>query len=336
MNLTLQHILRIPKAHLGSVLLLLVVLPDLALAAPYYNVGGLVSTWADFGDSEYRQVVSLAQTTLYDEALSLGKADDTGLINSGWAGNQANLVTGTLGAFALANNSYGLFPGYPPGYWNQAAASSAVRMGDDLYFDIMPGVYVDALVVTLYGRVGGYLSASGWYGAGGDFYASLLGPDAVGVQAPAGYTGAIGQCWPAACNTNLTNGQIGIDQLFQLTAVLVAAGSEVSEDLTVGMHVELGLGQARTVSAGQSAGSMGVVPPYSYADSRFDQTLSIYAMDVPAGVAWTSSSGVFLTQISQPVAEPSTLALMVAGVGLLGWSTGHRFKRPQQGRRRVW
>jgi len=173
------------KTYLGPLLFVpLLGMPPEALAAPYYHVSGMVSAWAQFGPTEYRNTGPLSQFTLSDEAISLGRADDTGLTNSGQAGYRADLATGSLGAFALANNSKEFVQGVGWGYWNYSAASAAVSMGDDLYFTIGPGVYDGPLVVTFHGRVDGYLSASGWYGAGGNFWADLSGPHASGVQSP--------------------------------------------------------------------------------------------------------------------------------------------------------
>jgi len=122
----------------------------------------------------------------------------------------------------------------------------------------------------------------------------------------------------------LFNGQIGISQPFQLSAVLLAPGTELLQDTVIGMHLQLGLGGARPISVG--AYNMGDIPPYSYGESGLGHTLSIYAMDVPAGVSWTSSAGVFLSNLAPPVPEAPTLALMFGGLTLIIWQ-GIRKKR---------
>jgi hypothetical protein len=48
----------------------------------------------------------------------------------------------------------------------------------------------------------------------------------------------------------------------------------------------------------------------------FGNTMRIYALDVPDGVTWTSSSGVFLSDI-QPIPEPSEALLMSLGLLLV-------------------
>lgn len=295
-------------------------------AAAYNNIGFMVQTWAG-SDSFYLNVPTSSRLSESYDHTSLGTSDVNGLTNSGWAGIEADLADAGLSAFALANNSMHyicIWDGSCFWSWsgggNHASASAAVQMADDVYFTIPAGTYLDPLVVGFRGHADYYLSAAGDYFARADFRAAMYGP--VGrVQRYWAAEGpeVVSQVWPGPTyRLPLYNGQIGGVYPFQLGAVLLPPGTTLDAPKVVGLRLELALGHGWTLVSG-----LGTLDPegYSYGDSR--ASLAIDTLYLPAGVTFTSSSGVFLSNVAV-VPEPEAWALLLAGLGLVGWVTRRR------------
>ena len=191
-------------------------------------------------------------------------------------------------------------------------------MADDLYFTIPAGSYADPLKVTISGLVQGNMAAAGNYGAHATYKAALGAPE----------NPAVPPAWSLEQNSffagaHITNTALSVYEPFSLEATLLKPGTTLVESKTVGLRLGLTLGDGGTVSA-----QTPVVWPDPHlqgsAQSQFGSTMRIYALDIPAGVTWTSSSGVFLTDI-QPIPEPSAALLMSLGlVSVLAITRGLR------------
>lgn len=304
-----------------------VLVPAIA-AASNHRIDYMVQAWAAGADTLTYSGTEQSETSLWEEVFVQGVPDDTGLTPSGWASARAGLAKGSLHAFTLANNARGyhcMWDGTCVWDWEYggrtSVAEAGISMADDLYFTVPAGTYAEALTVSFLGHADYYLSASGYYGARGDFVVRLDPPYA-SVQrfwGPVGDQVIVGSVPPGA--GALFNGQIGDAYPFELGAVLLPAGTTLSQPLEIGLRLHLGLGQGKTLLAGPLTT---LEPIYSYGDSRFD--LVIDQIRLPAGVTFTSSSGVYLSEVAV-VPEPAAWLLMSVGLGLIGW-TVRRHRQP--------
>lgn len=185
-----------------------------------------------------------------------------------------------------------------------------MSVADDLYFTIPAGNYPDPLKVQISGLVHGYISASGNYSAHATFTAALGTPANPAI--PAAWQ--LGE--PYANGAHIMNTALTVYEPFSLQATLLKPGTSLAQSKTVGLRLGLVLGDGGTISAYTP-----VVWPDPHvagaAQSMFGNTLRIYDLQVPVGVTWTSSSGVFLTDI-QPIPEPSVAILMTLGLACVG------------------
>lgn len=249
----------------------------------------------------------MADLQFEDDLTAAGPADPWALHNTGWAGIHWDLATGSVGAFAWAyNNRQFDYSVWDYRFFDNAAAYAGVSVADDLYFTIPAGSYAEALKVTISGLVQGTMAASGDYRANAIYKAGLGVPE----------NAAVPSVWSLdqgsfSGGTHLMNDALSVNQLFTLEATLLKPGTSLVESKTVGLRLGLSLGDGGTVSA------LPVVWPDQHiqggAQSIFGSTMRIYALDIPAGVSWTSSSGVFLSDI-QPIPEPSSALLMSLGL----------------------
>lgn len=282
----------------------------------FNSAWGWIHVWAAGGNTVTYTHDNLTAVTFSDDATAVGPEDFHGLHNIGMAGFHYDLASGTVGAFALANNNRQYdWSTMMWRYYDNAAAATGVSMADDLYFTIPPGSYVQPLKVRLLGHVEGDVSASGNYAAHATFKAALGQPGNPAVSPAWQWDDAF--LWGA----HLTNDALAVNDSFTLEVTLLQAGTSLAESKTVGVRLGLVLGDGGTLSAQPN-----VVWPDPHlagaAHSSFANTLRIYALEVPAGVTWTSSSGVFLTEL-QPIPEPAVALLMTLGVACVGVFT-HR------------
>lgn len=281
--------------------------PAFAATAAYNSAWAWIYVWATGGPSLTYSHDYLTDVTFSDDATAVGPDDPYGLHNIALAGFNYDLAHGAIGAFAQANNNRQYdWSTLSWRYYDNAAAYTGVSVADDLYFTIPAGNYPDPLKVQISGLVHGYISASGNYAAHATFKAALGNP--VNPAIPAAWQ--LGENY--AMGAHITNTALVVDELFSLEATLLKPGTNLAESKTVGLRLGMVLGDGGTISA-----QTPVVWPDPHvagsAQSMFGNTLRIYDLQVPLGVTWTSSSGVFLTDI-QPIPEPSVALLMTLGL----------------------
>lgn len=288
-----------------------------AVTAAYNSGWAFIYVWATGGPSLTYSHDDLADLTFSDEATAVGPDDPYGLHNVAWAGVHYDLAQGAIGAFAQANNNRQYdWSTLSWRYYDNAAAFTGVSVADDLYFTIPAGSYPDPLKVQISGLINGYISASGNYAAHAIVKAGLGVPKNPAIPA----------AWQLGDNyssgAHITNTAMFVNELFNLEATLLKPGTSLAESKTVGLRLGLSLGDGGTISA-----QTPVVWPDPHlaggAQSLFGSTLRIYDLQVPVGVTWTSSSGVFLTDI-QPIPEPSAALLMTLGLSFVSVITRKR------------
>lgn len=277
-------------------------------ATPSYNSAWTwIYVWATGGPTLTYSNNYLTDLAFVDDATAAGPDDPYGLHNVASAGVNYDLTLGAIGAFARANNNRQYdWSTMSWRYYDNAAASAGVSMADDLYFTIPAGSYPDPLKVKISGLVHGFITASGNYAAHATFEAALGTPANPAI--PAAWQ--LGE--PYANGAHVTNNAFFVSELFSLEATLLKPGTTLAGSKTVGLRLGLVLGDGGTISA-----QTPVVWPDPHmpgsAQSVFGNTMRIYDLQVPTGVTWASSSGVFLTDI-QPIPEPSVALLMSLGL----------------------
>lgn len=272
--------------------------------ASYNAASGHIYVWATEGSSITYQHGLLTELVFEDGATATGPADPSGLHNSGTAGFWYDLAQGAVGASVLAyNNRQYDWSASNWRFYDNAAAFSGVSASEDLYFSIPAGSYADPIKVRLLGQVEGDLAASGNYTAWALIQAALGEPENPAVAD----AWSLGDSFRASASVN--NSAEHVAEAFALEATLIAPGTSLAQNRTVGLRVGLGL----ELNAKSDVWPDQHVP--GGAEALFASTLKIYAVEVPEGVTWTSSSGSFLTS-AQPVPEPSPGLLLA--VGLVG------------------
>lgn len=245
-----------------------------------------------------------------DDVTQTGPADPWGLHNTGWAGVRYDLAKGSVGAFAWAyNNRQFDYSVWDYRFFDNATAAAGVGVADDLYFTIPAGSYPDPLKVTISGLVQGEMVATGNYSVHATYKASLGAPENRAV--PKVWSVNQGSFFDGA---HFVNNALNVNELFSLEATLLKPGTTLLESKTVGLRLGLLLGDGGTISAYTPV--LWDQRVQGSARSMFGNTMRIYALDVPDGVTWTSSSGVFLSDI-QPIPEPSEALLMSLGLLLV-------------------
>lgn len=278
-----------------------------AATASYNSGAAWIYVWATGGPSITYSHDDLTAVTFSDEATAVGPDDPYGLHNVAWAGVHYDLAQGAIGASAQANNNRQYdWSTLSWRYYDNAAAYTGVSVADDLYFTIPAGSYPDPLKVQISGLINGYISASGNYAAHATFKAALGAPENPAI--PAAWQ--LGENYSSGAH--IMNTAMAVNELFSLEATLLKPGTNLAESKTVGLRLGLSLGDGGTISA-----QTPVFWPDPHlageAQSLFGNTLRIYDLQVPDGVTWASSSGVFLTDI-QPIPEPSVALLMTLGL----------------------
>ncbi len=257
----------------------LTALSALAVRCPaeYFAAGSVRYTVCDDGlgsedyvneipGSEGRTMVSLAAGYTYEVG------------NNAYARTYANLASGALRTYAWAQYVE------PNAYWHTRGESRA-QVRDTLTFVVAPGHYADGAVVTVSGRLSGWLEGIGSYpGTHGkvNCQASFLGKEFEFVS-----------------DLNLV-----VNEYFQLGAPLINPGSTIENPLEIQAVIYASLYSEAQVKPSE----------VSTALSDFGGTFQFSELKVPDGVTWTSESGLFLT-----VPEPSTLVLLSMGGVILPW-----------------
>ncbi len=263
-------------------------------ASAGYSVGGSIWAYATpgGGDPITRSLsYNNTQPSVSDTATYTGYDGSVGQ-----AQYFANLATGLIGTYVS---------GYCPdpqgqGLGMSGSGTADASFNDTLHLTIPSGTYNSDLYVTLSGFVNGYLSASGSRHGGesnvyevGNF--KLIGP---------GYFPSnVGEFSLDVNDTHIysSTSPKSISASFDFTVKILAAGtldSPKTVDLTVSAWLK-GKGAAMTWRDG-SASML----------SDFYNTGGYTFLDVPAGVTWTSDSGVFIP-------EPATLLLLGLGSMML-------------------
>jgi len=274
---------------LGLALASWLLLPGAAAAFPYEIEGSLnVAAEGAGGNQIIRSLGPLAVTTLADQEQVVGAQTA-----HGDARYFADLATGTLGAFAFAEN------GCDPGClsWTLSQAEAQVRMQDTLAVVVPAGYYEQGVYAELRGVIEGSLWASSPYDP---LVWALLD-------------------WEVKANAFRNHDRIVVnDQLLPVEAPvsidlrLVGPGESVWEQTTFEVLVSAKLETSvypHSLSTDANAGS------------DFYGTLRIDSFTVPQGVSWTSASGVFLPE----PANAAQIAAALAALFALRRRTTHRF-----------
>jgi len=212
-----------------------------------------------------------------DDVLTGQSYVDGDYIKTGAHGNfgavvyYADISTATVSAYA---HSHGVQTG-PYSFPSGTGRVNKIMFRDQLTFTVPAGYYPDGVQVSLHGTVVGTISADVGAGAqaqclfslGADnFDTSLLGVDVS------------------------DSGTIQVDESFTLTAELVSPGTTLVEATEYDESVAIGFHNGHTWSTSYNPGGGNVIGD---GDLDFINGLRFTALDVPAGVSWTSESGMF-------------------------------------------
>jgi hypothetical protein len=234
--------------------------------------GGTPVTHETFGEDE-RLLDAYSASTI--GSLSNGAA-------ATYHGSLFNGIAGTL--------SHSHRPGLDT-WEGTASASSRVEIFDRLTFTIPAGEYPDDIYAVLHGDYDGYLGAAGNYGTSVSQTIEVY----LGYERFYEYI--------------LDHGDEGNDGFysdeFTLSTKLLNGGQVLATPLETPRQVS-----AYLYTVANTPGY--VEDSAEIADSDFASTLRILSIEVPEGVTWTSSSGVFLA-----APEPGRGSLLLAGFGAL-------------------
>lgn len=308
----------VPRGLVCLVCVFLTSLPVAAQADYYSRLDYKVQAWANYGPSFDNMYFDLPVGYEYDIVAAEGKLNDDGLANRGTASITADPVNGRIGADVWANNTSEYDPYLNQWVWRvDAFASAYVDLADVLHFTLPAGNYVEPPLVRIHGHASYDLSASGYYMTFADFQVSVeqgpgnpwwktLGPSFISHR------------WPDS--GNLSNGQLaGVDP-FELGVCLLAPNTLLNEARVVDLRLKMIIG-ANPIRAGLATFLPPVPGNYSYGSA--DIEVAIDTVYLPTGVSLTSSSGLLLANVPL-VPEPDTWALLLAGLGLVGWAARRR------------
>lgn len=297
---------------------LLLALPMIASADTYSRLDYKVQAYADYGPSFDYMFFDLPVGYRAESVEAVGKLNNDGLSNSGIASILADPENGHIRAEVWANNTSEYDPHLGFWVWRlNGFAAAFVNLADVLHFTLPAGNYVDPPLVRIVGHATYDLSASGYYMTSGDFQVSVdQGPGNRWWQT-AGPT-SISHRWPSS--GYLTNGQLDDVYPFELGVYLLAPNTLLNESRVVDLRLDMMIG-ADPIKAGLATDQPPVPGNYSYGAASIGVTIDI--MYLPAGVSLTSSSGLMLANVHL-VPEPETWALLLTGLGLVGWKACRR------------
>ncbi len=297
---------------------LLLALPMIASADAYSRLDYKVQAYADYGPSFDYMYFDLPVGYKAESVEAMGKLNDDGLGNSGKASILADPAHGRVRAEVWANNTSEYDPYRGQWVWRvNAFAAAHVNLADVLHFTLPAGSYVDPPLVRFVGHAQYDLSATGYYLTFGDIQASVdTGPGIRWWQSEG--PSFISQRWPAT--GFLTNGQIVGSYPFQLGVYLLPPNTTLSAPRVVDVRLGLMIG-ADPIRAGSATDQPPVPGNYSYGTASFDVVID--TLYIPAGATWTSRSGIFLSNVAV-VPEPHTWMMLMAGLGLIGWTLRRR------------
>lgn len=281
------------QRNLCGVLTLACLLPASAAAA---NSGTLGQAWvgAANGSPAYS---SIAHPVFAGD--SIASANDHGALAA--ATCVASLASATL------YSSAGATADPASSYFNSAAAEvTSVSFFDRLTFLIPEGVYSAPVFVRLYGFSLGSLYSQGCTSPAGDTCSN--GYNMLNLRGGSS-CGEADFTWRREVNAG-TNAAAGFDALFTLDVPILRATTLVAPLNSV-VSVS-----GYAITKGTAPGTHGYPLGADYTMFAGDVFAGFSAMDVPAGITWTSDSGVFL---SQPVPEAPPAVLLLAGLATLGW-----------------
>ena len=197
---------------------------------------------------------------------------------------------------AFANLAGGLIQTYThaeyldpsPFFFSNALAQG--RLYDTLTFTLAPGYYPDGARVYVSGHIDGWLTDNGNSSgtrAEMDMYATFKGVEFL-------------------LSADTLSGSLLIDQDFVVSNRLITPGSTLTDTLQV-QNVVIGSGLTTRAQVAPNDGA--------YATANFGATARFTAVRTPAGVTWTSASGVFAPSAEPAVIpEPSSLAVWLCAV----------------------
>ncbi len=200
--------------------------------------------------------------------------------NYGSVAYSASLATGRVQARAYSQ-------GYVSDLWPYSFTATGrvegISTRETLTFQVQPGYYPDGAVARLHGTFKGSVWAQVGAGAQGHGGVSLGDGSftspimAVGVE---------------------DHDTVAVDTTFVVEATLVAPGTEVTSLRTITHEVWLGIWGLRiwSVYLNTEGGYVSGAASGQFYDNG--QGIALSLLEVPAGVTWSSESGVFLSQVS--------------------------------------
>lgn len=220
----------------------------------------------------------------------------------------ASLAAGRIGSYV-----YGYGPHADLYEGGGAHVEATVSMDDRITITVPAGTYDEDLYVTLHGRLDGMITAQG---VDGTRESNVHQTWQFSLYAPLGGDGTFNTSTPVYAYPDTS--PVVVDQPFTLTGRILYAGT-YSSDQTVLVSILASL---------QARGS--ALSTYPYGDQvtsvlcDFNNTGQFTALELPEGCTWTSSSGVFMTEIP----EPTSSALLLS---FAGWLLADRANRRRSG-----
>jgi hypothetical protein len=266
-----------------------------AANASAYTLRGELTINAVGSEENYHQVYNIpGLTSLEDDVWVTGWSDPKNAANGAF---KVDLAEGSVGTYAFADN------GHDVSYSNAASAQASASLQETLFFMIPSGTFHSDMYVYLHGTLEGDMTI---------YHTDNLTDPVPVVQHSWQFSlsGALGRDSYDSGGTTL-DGVNFLDESFTLKVLLVAAGEYASERI-VTMNV---LASMMSTAAVQNHRV-----DNDHVECDFLNTGQFTSLEVPDGVTWTSSSGVFLTASTTPVPEPGTILLLLGGLaGLAGF-----------------